>query len=195
MSRLSGVREAASLSAFRFNFDEYERMEAVGLLDRARRVELLDGRIVEMAPNSDDHAGASAEIVASLISGLRTAAVAKDFRVRTHGTLKCDPFNAPEPDVYVIRPLGGRKYAEAGDCVLVIEVSLSSLATDLSIKAPLYARAGIPELWIVEPEARSVRVFREPILDGTWGETLTVREGAIHPVFAPDLSIDIGDFF
>lgn len=195
MNMTSGVEEDAGLHAFRFNFEEYERMDDLGLLGRAGRVELLDGRIIDMAPGSDHHAGVSAEIVTSLGVAVRDAGLTTAFRVRTHGTLKIDAYNAPEPDIYVIRPLDGRKYAEAADCVLVVEVSVSTLASDLAVKAPLYARAGIPELWVVEAERCVVRVFRSPQADGAWDETETLGEGAIRPVFAPHLAIAIADFF
>lgn len=49
--------------------------------------------------------------------------------------------------------------------MLAVEVSDTTLRTDRRVKRPLYARAGIPEYWIVDVEARQVEVHRSPTGD------------------------------
>lgn len=189
-----GMQEG--LADFRFDFDQFERMFEQGILsEMGPRIELLEGRIVEMAPGSDDHSKTSADLVVRLGMKLIEAGLTAELGVRTDGTLRIGDYSAPEPDVFVVRNFTGRKYAQASDAVLVVEVSISTRANDLKIKAPLYARAGIPELWIVEPEARRVRVFRDPRPDGTWGETRLVTEGAVAPLFSDQVRIELSELF
>lgn len=184
------------LAAFRFDFDRFEQMFEQGILNqRGPSIELLDGRIVEMAPGSDDHSKANADLVYLIGAGLRGAGLHADLGVRTDGTLRIGDYNAPRPDVYVIRNFSGRKYAQASDAVLVVEVSISTRAEDLRFKSPLYAHAGIPEFWMVEPEARLIRVFRDPRPDGSWGHEAVVTEGMVTPLFSDQVRVDLAELF
>ncbi|MDP3801451.1 Uma2 family endonuclease [Brevundimonas sp.] len=184
------------LAAFRFDFDRFEQMFEQGILNQlGPRIELLDGRIVEMAPGSDDHSQTNADLVIRLGMRLLEAGLTDQFGVRTAGTLRIGDYNAPEPDVFVVRNFSGRKYAQASDAVLVVEVSISTRAKDLRIKSPLYARAGIPEFWMVEPEARLVRVLRNPQSDGSWGHESVVTEGVVTPLFPDQVRVDLAELF
>jgi len=76
--------------------------------------------------------------------------------------------SAPQPDVVLLRPRSDRYYKShpaTADALLVVEVADRTLRYDLDIKRPLYARAGVAELWIVDIDRREVHVFREPGLD------------------------------
>lgn len=188
------VRETPA--TFRLTFDQFEQMFDDGMFqDVWNRVELLEGRIVEMAPGSDDHGKTSAELIYLIAAGLRAAGLNGEFGVRTDGTLRIGEYSAPEPDVFVVRNFSGRKYAEASDAVLVVEVSVSTRADDLKIKMPMYARAGVPEAWMVEPEARLVRVFRGPRPDGSWGDEAVVTEGVVTPLFSDQVRVDLAELF
>ena len=94
-----------------------------------------------------------------------------------------------------MRNFSGRKYAEASDAVLLVEVSISTRADDLKIKMPMYARAGVPEAWMVEPESRLIRVFRDPRPDGSWGDETVVTEGAVTPLFSDQVRVDLAELF
>lgn len=183
-------------ATFRFTFDQFEQMFDDGMFQNVwNRVELLDGRIVEMAPGSDQHGKTGAELIYLIAAGLRAAGLKAEFGVRTDGTLRIGEYSAPEPDVYVVRNFSGRKYAEASDAVLLVEVSISTRADDLRIKMPMYARAGIPEFWIVEPEARRIRVFRDPKPDGSWGDEAVVTDGAVTPLFSDQVRVELAELF
>lgn len=189
-----GVQEP--LTTIRFNFDQFERMFAEGVLKRSRGgVQLLDGQLVEMTPTSDPHGIVSAELAYQLHAGLRAAGLRDELDIRTHSTLKLDNFSAPEPDVDVVKHDDRRPYATAPDALLVIEVSISTQENDAERKSPLYARAGVPELWIVEPKSRLVRVFRDPRPDGTWGDETVVTEGVVTPLFSDQVRVDLAELF
>jgi len=191
----SGMEEGPA--DFRFDFDRFERMFELGILgDLGPRVELLEGRIVEMSPIGGEHGDTAADLTVALAGPIRAIpALAEVFRVATAATLKIGQDSAPEPDVLVARRRDGRKYYEAADAVLVIEISVSTRNNDLTIKRPLYARAAIPELWIVEPEARLIRVFRDPRPDGSWGNSQVVTEGAVTPLFSDQVRVDLAELF
>lgn len=194
-SNPNGMQEGPS--DFRFDFDRFERMFELGILSTVGpRIELLEGRIVEMSPIGGEHGDTAADLVVALAGPIRgTPALAEEFRVSTAVTLKIGQDSAPEPDVLVARRRNGRKYYEAADAVLVIEVSVSTRDNDLTIKSPMYARAGIPEFWIVEPEIRLVRVFRDPRPDGSWGDETVVTEGAVTPLFSDKVRVDLAELF
>ena len=190
----SGMEEGPA--DFRFDFDRFERMFELGILgDLGPRVELLEGRIVEMSPIGAEHADVTADLTVSLANGIRNDAVLPALRVSTGATLRIGSDSAPEPDVLVARRQADRKYYEAADTVLVVEVSVSTRNNDLTLKRPLYARAGIPEFWIVEPEARLIRVFRDPRPDGSWGHEAVVTEGAVAPLFSDRVRVDLAELF
>lgn len=69
----------------------------------------------------------------------------------------------PEPDLLWVRAARYRdRHPTAEDVRLAIEVSESSLQSDLIEKAALYAEAGIQEYWIVDATAQGIHVFRDP---------------------------------
>lgn len=182
---------------FRFDFDRFERMFELGILnDLGPRIELLEGRIVEMSPIGGDHGDTSVDLVVALSNALNSIPTLRDaLRVSAAVTLRIGDYSAPEPDVLVARRRDGRTYYEAADAVLVIEVSVSTRDNDLTIKRPLYARAGIPEFWIVEPEARLIRVFRDPRPDGSWGDETVVTDGAVTPLFSDQMHLTLAELF
>ena len=181
---------------FRFDFERFERMFETGILNElGPRIELLEGRIVEMAPMGADHADVAVDLTVSLANRIKMGGGSSGLRVSAGATLRSGSDSAPEPDVLVAHRRAERKYYEAADAVLVVEVSVSTRDDDLTLKRPLYARAGIPEFWIVEPEARLIRVFRDPHPDGMWGDETVVTEGVVTPLFSDQVHIDLSELF
>ena len=80
--------------------------------------------------------------------------------------------SVPLPDVAVY-PGRVQDYTDHPTAaLLVVEVSHTSLDRDLTVKAELYAEAGVPEYWVVDVDARQLRVFRDPqTLPGALGVT------------------------
>ena len=193
----AGVEERSD-SEFLFDFDQFERMDQAGVFDGVSgHVELIEGKIVQMAPASTDHGEVSGGVLYALKSAAIRAGIDKLHRFTVHATLKIGKRSAPEPDVLVIRAGDSEKYALAEQAVLVVEVSISTRENDLTVKSRLYAQAGVPEYWVVEPESRTLGIFRDPQPDGTWAST-TVLNGdgaAVTPLFAPQISIPLSELF
>ena len=89
--------------------------------------------------------------------------------VRVQGPVRLSGFSEPQPDLTVMRLRPDRYrsgHPQPADVLLMVEVSDSSLRFDRTVKLPLYARAGIPEFWIVDLGRRMLDAHRTPSGDG-----------------------------
>lgn len=160
--------------------DDYYEMARVGLIDPDARVELIEGEIVAMAPFETVHG----YVVDALTA--RVWAVRGKAHVRTQGALRLSNQTEFLPDLSVLK-LPSEQYrqrqASASDALLVIEVSESTLPKDLRVKVPLYARHGVPEVWIIDLENKCVRFFRS-VVDGEYR--------SISITYEPDITAILG---
>ena len=141
--------------------EAFHRMGETGILGPADRVELIDGEIIDMSPIGALHAA----IVDLLARHFGRSAQASVF-IRCQNPLRLDGLSEPEPDIAILKPRADfytTGHPGPADVLLVIEVADSSLAYDLGVKVPLYARHGIPEVWVIDATTRQTRVFREPV--------------------------------
>ena len=147
--------------------DAFHRMGETGILGPRDRVELIDGEIIDMSPIGVLHAA----IVDVLARHFGRRAGELVF-VRCQNPLRLDDISEPEPDIAILRPRADfymTAHPGAADVLLVIEVADTSLAYDLGTKVPLYARHGIPEVWVIDAATRHTRVFRRPVGNGGTG--------------------------
>jgi Uma2 family endonuclease len=175
---------------------EYERMIECGLFAPGERVELIDGLLVVREPQSARHVTA-----VSLVEEALRRAFAPGWHVRAHAPVALDEDSEPEPDVSVV-PGHPRDYAEAHPTrpVLVVEVAVTSLAFDREHKASLYARAGVPDYWLVNTIDAVLEVRRRPLpADATpYGwlyEEVGVlgADATVRPLAVPQAAIRVGD--
>ncbi|MFM8436105.1 MAG: Uma2 family endonuclease, partial [Planctomycetia bacterium] len=127
--------------------DAFHRMGETGILGPADRVELIDGEIIDMSPIGALHAA-----IVDLLARHFARRAGESVFIRCQNPLRLDDVSEPEPDLVILRPRADF-YATAhpgpADALLVIEVTDTSLAYDLGVKVPLYARHGIPEVWVI----------------------------------------------
>jgi Uma2 family endonuclease len=144
----------------RFDVHTYDRMAEAGVLGDARPVELIDGEIIDMAAVGSPHAA-----VTNRLARLFTRAVRDDAAlVNVQRPLRLDAYNEPQPDVMILQPRADdyrASHPNAADVLLLVEVSETSLAYDRTIKLPLCAKFGVPEVWIVDLVGAAVEVYRE----------------------------------
>lgn len=153
----------------RWTYEDWERMVAGGIVDEDERLELVDGDLVCMTPVGDRHMYTVDLIAEYLWSQMHGRGV-----VRVQSPLKFHKGEAPIPDVVLLRMIEDRyrtRPAGPWDALLVVEVSDTSRARDLA-KADQYARAAIPEYWIVDVSRSAVLVHELPVS----GEYTQVRE-------------------
>jgi Uma2 family endonuclease len=170
---------------------EYNRMAEVGILGASDRVELIDGAVINMSPIGSRHAGTVNALTRLLIRKLGDLGV-----VSVQNPVQLDDHNEPEPDLAVLRPRPDDYRSEIPrpeDVLLVIEIADTSARYDLTVKMPLYARTGIPELWIADLTAGVVQVCRTP--DGeTYGSMNRLRRGQTIAILnLPELVISVDD--
>jgi Uma2 family endonuclease len=156
---------------------EYDRLVGHGMFAAGELIELLGGLLVVRA------------------------AFASGWDVRGQLPVALDEESEPEPDVSVV-PGSFRDYPHAhpAGAVLVVEVADSSLALDRGEKAGLYARARVPEYWIVNLMGHALEVYRDSAPDARapfgwrYREVLTFRAGeTITPIAAPAAVIAVAD--
>ncbi len=139
---------------------EYYKMAESGILTPEDRVELIEGQIVKMAPIGSGHAGQVNRLTRVLVTSLGSRAV-----ISVQNPVRLTTFLEPEPDVAVLKPRPddySASHPTAADVLLLVEVADTSLYYDRAVKAALYARHGVIELWIVDLQARLISVYRKP---------------------------------
>ena len=182
---------ATALAPHRFTVAEYYRMAEAGILGEDDRVELIGGQIVDMSPINPPHAAAVSRCARVFMQGVGDRAL-----VRAQSPLDLGEYDAPEPDVALVRPRADEyatAHPTAAEVLLVVEVSDSTLTYDRSTKMPLYAAAGIREAWLLNLQARRLEVYREPGRDG-YAVSRVHRPGErVAPQAFPDLECGVAD--
>ena len=176
----------------RWTRTECDRFEALGGFDR-QRYELIEGELINKMGKNQPHV-------------LMLAALGEWFnrnfpgRVMTEApvevALEDAPINEPEPDLLLLHgrrtALGGQRPSPQ-DVALLIEVADSTRAFDTTVKAKLYARAGVMDYWVVDVKANRVVVFREP-REGSYTSVIGYdATEMITPLSAPDQPFRLSD--
>ena len=170
-----------------FNREEYQRMGAAGLFPA--RVELIDGAVYDMSPQNSAHAG-----VVGLTEVTLRSAFGAGYCIRIQMPLALGDDSEPEPDVAVV--LGSHRDYLADHprtALLVVEVADTSLQHDRKRKLPLYARNGIPEVWLSDLPRRVVEVHRDPTPEGYRSRVVLGRGDTITPLALPEARIAVAD--
>ena len=173
----------------RLDVDAYYKMAEAGILTRAHRVELIDGEIIDLNAIGSPHAAVTNRL-ARLLN--RTVADATAL-VSVQSPLRLDTFNEPEPDLMLLRPRADdyrASHPTAVDVLILIEVSDTSLPYDRGTKLALYARFGVPEVWIVDIFGAAVEVYRQP-KEGGYSSRERRTSGALAPSLVSGVLIDV----
>ena len=173
--------------------DDFHKLGEIGVLRDDDRVELIEGVLIDMAPIGSRHASLVNRFTNRLAVALSGHAI-----VSTQNPVILGAASEVQPDIALLRHRDDF-YADAhptpSDVLLVIEVADTSLPFDRNVKVPLYARHGIPEVWLVSPRERRIEVFRHPTGTG-YGETRQPAEGeALAPLLLPDVSVSGTDLW
>lgn len=179
----------------RWTHKQYHEMAERGYFE-GKRVELIGGEIIEMAPMLSAH---WTSVV--LVNEKMREVFANGFLVTVQLPLKLPNISEPEPDIAIIRG-SLRDFADGlpQTAVLVIEISDSTLRLDRTDKASLYAAAGIEDYWIVNVKARKMEVHRAPVENekAKFGwiyqeKTEYKEDDTASPLAAPHAKIKVAD--
>ena len=177
-----------------FTVDDYYRMAAAGILRDDDRVELIEGEIIQMPPIGSPHAS----VVDNLVALFTAQVPAREVRVRIQNPVRLDDRSEPVPDLALLRFRADRYrsgHPTPTDVLLLVEVSETTLAYDRGIKVPLYASAGIPEVWIANIADEVIEIYRDPD-EGAYRSQTQARKGeVVSPALVPDLALPVAEIF
>ncbi len=173
----------------RITVDEYYRMAEVGLLAPDARVELVEGEIIDMAPTGTSHGRVVDRLTRLFVRAVEDLAI-----VRIQGAVLLDRGSMPQPDVAVLAPSAddyGTNHPSPADIRLIVEVSDSTLRYDRDVKVPLYARHGIPEVWIIDVQNCELKWYRAPQAGSYLEQGATNDPGEMQIPALPGIGVDL----
>lgn len=184
---------ATPLPLRKFTVDQYYRMAEAGILTEDDRVELIDGGVVEMPPIGPRHAAYTDRVSNLFFSLVQGRAI-----VRVQSPLALSDLSEPVPDVLLLQPradfyVSAHPFSE--DVLLLIEVSDTSSRYDREVKLPLYATAGVAEVWVVDVDRLVLEVYTRPAA-GHYQHRHEVTEGvAVAPSALPGTTVSYAQLF
>jgi Uma2 family endonuclease len=153
------------------------------------RVELIEGEIVKMSPIGSCHAACVRRLDALL-----NHEVSNQAQVSVQNPVRLNDFSEPEPDIALLRPRDdfyADSHPTSDDVFLVIEAADTSVEYDRSIKLPLYARAGIPQVLIVNMPGEIIECYAEPV-NGAYQRFMRAQRGeTVGIILLPNLSLSV----
>jgi Uma2 family endonuclease len=157
-----------------FSVEEYDRMIKSGILTADERVELIEGEIVKMSPIGELHAAC-----VKRLNAFFNRLVGRDVIIGVQDPVHLNDFSRPQPDVALLKPRDDF-YAQAhptpDDILLIVEVADTTAASDRAVKVPLYARTGIPVVWLVDLQRDLIEIYARPV-NGAYQEAREARRG------------------
>lgn len=176
--------------AAKLRVQDFMLLHDAGAFEKYAKSELIEGEIWVMNAIYSRHASATAD----LIYALRVGVDAAGLRLKLYSPLSVDlsDDSLPEPDIALCEkhPSGPMPLSKVK---LLIEVSDSTLAIDLGRKAALYAKAGVPEYWVIDLNENRALLHMTPV-NGDYAEQIDVPFGEpLHSGTLAGLSVETGD--
>lgn len=173
---------------YRLTVEQFHRMGDAGLFAPNDRVELVDGELLDLPPIGSLHAGALHRLAALLTNAFGTQAA-----VRQQSPVRLSEHAEPLPDIAVVKTRRDDYMAShptGDDCLLVVEISDTTLRYDLDVKAALYARFGVPEVWVVALQQRELHRFRSATQGGC-SDVRISELGRLTVDTVPEVAVDL----
>jgi Uma2 family endonuclease len=141
-------------------------------------VELIEGEVIKKSLISSRHASCVARLTELFDKPARGQSI-----LWVQNAIRLGEYSEPEPDVTLLKrrhDFYEDNHPTPADVLLIVEVADSSIEYDRVIKVPLYARAGIPEVWLVDLTKDTIELYAQPLggayqisQQATRGESLT----------------------
>ena len=186
--------EAESGEVFKWSAEAYMKASEMGLFGE-KRVELIEGEIIEMSPIDLPHWKTTIKVDRRLRS-----VFGFEYLIAVQSSLQFGELSAPEPDISVVKANLDDLTEVPSFAVLVIEVSDTTLSYDRNRKAALYASRGIQDYWIVNLRDNQLEVRRQPRATPTARyshgfASLQILEASqsVSPLEAPQILIPVAD--
>jgi Uma2 family endonuclease len=176
-----------------FSVNEYHKMGEAGILCEDDRVELIEGELIDMPPIGSLHAGKVMRLVSFLTTALSNRAI-----VSPQNPVHLGEHSEPQPDLTVLRfrdDFYESSHPQPEDVLLLIEVADTTVRYDREVKIPVYARYGIPEVWLIDLQAECIEVYLQPGNDGYRHIFRPARNERLTLSLLPDVSLAIADLW
>lgn len=174
----------------KFTVEDYHKIVDTGVLDR-RRIELIDGELIEMSPEKPIHSGVNNRSNKYLYNKFQDIADVRSSHPITLST------SEPEPDL-VICKIDNNEYLYSHpvpeDIYAVIEISNTTINFDLTDKKRIYAIDRIPEYWVIDLNNREINIFTDPVR-GEYRSHRKIKEGEIAFTHFPNIKLEVIKFF
>ena len=174
-----------------FSVEEFHQMAHAGVFREDDRVELVNGEVVEIRPVGARHASCVDRLAHAAHVRLESRAI-----VRVQSPIRLADQSEPQPDLVVLR-YRPDFYRDAhpgpNDILLVVEVADTSAAYDREVKVPLYGRAGIPEVWLIDLTAVTIEVYTHPSRQGYDHLVRLVSGDRLRCKSLADLEVTVSD--
>ncbi|MEM9739537.1 MAG: Uma2 family endonuclease [Pseudomonadota bacterium] len=171
-----------------FTNSDMARMVEQGLIDPDDRWELIRGAWYDMGSEGFEHMDLRTRILRemTLQMGRRS-----DVLISTEGSIYFSRDTGLRPDLIIYRADVGTNEMTGDDIFLIAEIMKSSHQRDRVEKLPVYAAAGVPEVWLIDLDARQVDAARAPVRDSESYSTVQRREfnDKLTPSNFPNISI------
>lgn len=171
-----------------FTVSDMERMQEIGVIGFDERLELVDGVILKMSPKDITH-----EVLKQHLTLHFVEHRPKETTLITEAGWKLSEHLYLEPDYLVFPASMPLAEVRGPDPLLVIEIAVSSLGSDLALKGPLYAGLGVREYWVVDAMLRQTHVHLEPTPQGYASVRTYPADVVLTPTFMRGYSIRLSD--
>lgn len=183
------TRAAEGFPRRSFTVAEIRRMVDAGIIAEDENFELIEGELVPMSAKGNQH-----EVIKGALAEIFAVHKARDLRLAVETSLYLDERTFVEPDLcfYPRRILP--EDVKGGDVLLAIEVAGGSLGYDRGLKARIYAKHGVRELWVVDARTRETWVHLRPQADGQWASIERIApDASIAPEELPAIIVKMAD--
>lgn len=172
------------VATFKWSIADWHELVDSGVLAE-RRVELLEGEIIQMSPEGPMHSSTNYSVVEYFKELLQKKVVIREAHPVTLDN------SEPEPDIAVVRSPYTDYFARhpfPQDIYWLVEISNKTLKLDLEKKSVTYARNSIPEYWVIDLVNKKLIVHTQPV-NNFYSQIQTLTTGTVSPQAFPDIAI------
>ncbi|MEM8721814.1 MAG: Uma2 family endonuclease [Cyanobacteria bacterium P01_G01_bin.39] len=173
-----------AITTYKWSIDEYHSLIESGLL-ADKPVELLNGEIIEMSPEREEHSYTNDDVAQLLRDKLKGLA-----KIRESHPITLDN-SEPEPDIAVVRlpkTIYTQHHPYPQDIYWLIEIFNKTLSKDLTEKSMIYAQNNIPEYWVVDLVNKQLIIHTDP-QNNQYAQIKVYKGGTVSPLAFPDIEI------
>jgi Uma2 family endonuclease len=174
----------------RFTVKDYYRLAEIGVLKPDARVELLEGQVVDTPHITPLHAGTVIRL------GGFIGHTAEEWLLVIRGEVVLDEYSQLQPDLMMVKPRSDyytSRHPGPEDIFLLVEAFDTSPTVIYEDKLPVYGRAGIKEVWIVNLVDQTIEVYRDPNFTGYVSKTVLRAGDSASPQVFPDVAVNVAD--